>query len=54
LSSPSALWWSPDGAKISFLKSDETQVGIFYLTKYGKGAYPENIPVKYPKVSFFF
>ena len=46
------LWWSPDATKVAFIRSDETAVDIFYLTKYGLDAYPTQIPVKYPKPGY--
>jgi len=46
------LWWSPDATKVAFMRSDETAVDIFYLTKFGTAAYPTQIPVKYPKPGY--
>lgn len=43
-----AYSWSPDSKKIIFLKSDESEVKMFSMAKYGK-LYPENYNYKYPK-----
>ncbi|KAF9313541.1 hypothetical protein BG003_005079 [Podila horticola] len=55
--SPSALWWSPDGASIAFLHFDETKVPEFHYSLYMDGqlnapAYPRDIMMKYPKAGF--
>ncbi|KAG0317535.1 hypothetical protein BGZ99_006222 [Dissophora globulifera] len=55
--SPSALWWSPDGASIAFLRFDETDVPEFHYSLYMDNqldapAYPRDIMMKYPKVGF--
>lgn len=47
-----ALWWSPDATQVAFLRSDETEVDIFYITTYGTAPYPTQLPVKYPKPGF--
>ncbi|AMD22173.1 HGL167Wp [Eremothecium sinecaudum] len=47
-----ALWWSPKGDYISFLKSDESSVETYPINLYKKGdagQYPETINIKYPK-----
>lgn len=41
--------WSPDGSKILFLRSDESQVPEFDLTKYEGSLYPSEYRFKYPK-----
>ncbi len=41
--------WSPDGTKILFLRSDESQVPEFDLTKYEGSLYPSEYRFKYPK-----
>ncbi|KAF9981576.1 hypothetical protein BGZ75_007084 [Mortierella antarctica] len=55
--SPSALWWSPDGASIAFLRFDETEVPEFHYPLYMDNqldapAYPRDVMMKYPKVGF--
>ncbi|KAG0018086.1 hypothetical protein BGZ81_010404 [Podila clonocystis] len=55
--SPSALWWSPDGTSIAFLRFDETKVPEFHYSLYMDGqldapAYPRDIMMKYPKAGF--
>ncbi|KAI1306255.1 hypothetical protein EDD11_004841 [Mortierella claussenii] len=55
--SPSALWWSPDGLSIAFLRFDETEVPEFHYSIYMDSqtdarAYPRDIMMKYPKVGF--
>lgn len=55
--SPSALWWSPDGRSIAFLRFDETKVPEFHYSLYMDGqldapAYPRAIMMKYPKAGF--
>ena len=45
-----AFGWSPDGAKIAFLRFDETAVPEYHLDFFNKGAYPETYNFKYPKV----
>ncbi|KAG0334220.1 hypothetical protein BG004_000506 [Podila humilis] len=56
-SSPSALWWSPDGTSIAFLRFDETSVPEFHYSLYmdnqlSAPAYPRDIMMKYPKAGF--
>ncbi|KAI7824647.1 dipeptidyl peptidase IV N-terminal region-domain-containing protein [Gamsiella multidivaricata] len=55
--SPSALWWSPDGTAIAFLRFDETEVPEFHYSLYmdnqiNAPAYPRDVVMKYPKVGF--
>ncbi|KAF8930232.1 hypothetical protein BGZ58_008379 [Dissophora ornata] len=55
--SPSALWWSPDGTSIAFLRFDETEVPEFHYSLYMDNqidapAYPRDIMMKYPKAGF--
>jgi len=45
-----AFWWSPDGNKLAFLRSDESDVKEFTMTKYNDEMYPEYVTFKYPKV----
>ncbi len=45
-----AFQWSPDGNKIAFLRSDESEVEEFTMTNYNDDAYPEYVKFKYPKV----
>jgi dipeptidyl-peptidase-4 len=40
--------WSADSKKIAFLKTDESNVKMFSIAKYGD-LYPENYEYKYPK-----
>lgn len=45
-----ALRWSPDGSKLAFLRSDESEVKEFSFVKYLTGTpYPEVFSYKYPK-----
>ena len=45
-----AFWWSPDGSKIAFLRSDESRVKEFGFMKFLTGTpYPELFKYKYPK-----
>ncbi|SMN20795.1 similar to Saccharomyces cerevisiae YHR028C DAP2 Dipeptidyl aminopeptidase, synthesized as a glycosylated precursor [Maudiozyma saulgeensis] len=50
--SDKALWWSPDGSYIAFLKIDETDVKEFtipYYVQEENSIYPEMRSIKYPK-----
>lgn len=54
-----ALWWSPDGKKIVYLRFDETDVPVYSLPIYNPSAdagketaYPTNTEIKYPKPGF--
>ncbi len=44
-----AFQWNPDGAKLAFLKFDESEVPEFSMDLYGKGLYPTQEVFKYPK-----
>lgn len=47
-----ALWWSPNGDYLAFLKTDETNVGEFSIPYYAQkedDVYPEVKTIKYPK-----
>lgn len=41
--------WSPDGSRIAFLRSDESQVKEFTMPMYKGELYPEYVTFKYPK-----
>ncbi len=45
-----ALYWSPDGERLAYLKFDERDVPEFTYTDFKNGMYPEYITFKYPKV----
>ncbi|NJB87515.1 dipeptidyl-peptidase-4 [Lewinella marina] len=45
-----ALYWSPDGKRLAYLKFDERAVPEFTYTDFHDGAYPEYNTFKYPKV----
>ncbi len=45
-----ALYWSPDGERLAYLKFDERKVPEFTYTDFKNGTYPEYITFKYPKV----
>ncbi|THH39358.1 S9 family peptidase [Neolewinella litorea] len=45
-----ALYWSPDGQRLAFLKFDERAVPEFTYTDFHNGMYPEYNTFKYPKV----
>ncbi|PGH14544.1 hypothetical protein AJ80_05864 [Polytolypa hystricis UAMH7299] len=54
--SPSALWFSPDGKYIAFLRFDETGVPTFTIPYYMNSQkvappYPRELDIRYPKVS---
>ncbi|KAG0077163.1 hypothetical protein BGZ90_007622 [Linnemannia elongata] len=55
--SPAALWWSPDGTALAFLRFDETEVPEFHYSLYMNNqlnapSYPKDVIMKYPKVGF--
>lgn len=55
-SSNTALWISPDGKKIAFIRFDDTKVPQMPLSVYGgigdpAFQYPQHFPVSYPKVA---
>ena len=56
LASHSALWFSPDGSTIAYLKFNESQVPEYTYPLYEKDEhgtpYPRQISVKYPKPGF--
>ena len=45
-----ALYWSPDGKRLAYLKFDERAVPEFTYTDFHDGMYPEYNTFKYPKV----
>ena len=45
-----ALYWSPDGQRLAYLKFDESAVPEFTYTDFHNGMYPEYNTFKYPKV----
>ena len=52
-----ALWWSPDGRRITYLSFDETEVDKFDFPVYNPTddsskvhPYPEWVSMRYPKV----
>ena len=49
-----AIWqgfqWSPDGARIAYLRFDERNVPEFTMPMYNDDLYPEYVTFKYPKV----
>jgi dipeptidyl-peptidase 4 len=42
------FYWSPDGAKIAFMRFDESDVKEFWMVNYGN-LYPDHHKFKYPK-----
>ncbi|MBK7129314.1 MAG: S9 family peptidase [Crocinitomicaceae bacterium] len=44
-----AFYWSPDGARIAYLRFDESAVKEFTMDYYQGGTYPEPYTFKYPK-----
>ncbi|CAK9436297.1 uncharacterized protein LODBEIA_P08550 [Lodderomyces beijingensis] len=49
------LWWSPNGEKFAFLKSNNTQVPEFTVPFYAQQGhldYPELVKIKYPKAGY--
>ncbi|KAF9977561.1 hypothetical protein BGZ73_005690 [Actinomortierella ambigua] len=56
-SSTNALWWSPDGTALAFLRFDETEVPEFHYPIFMDGKleapdYPRDIMMKYPKAGY--
>ncbi|KAM9925612.1 hypothetical protein OXX59_003759 [Metschnikowia pulcherrima] len=54
-SSDIALWWSPRGDKLAFLRFDDTHVPEFQIPYYvqaGHEQYPEMRSIKYPKPGY--
>lgn len=58
-SSATALWWSPDSAKLAFLSFDETAVDEFTFPIYNPSddsyavvPYPDHVTMKYPKPGY--
>ncbi|PSS03331.1 hypothetical protein PHLCEN_2v4005 [Hermanssonia centrifuga] len=58
-SGDSALWWSPDSARVAFLRFDETAVDEFTFPVYNPTEdsyavvpYPEHVTMKYPKPGY--
>ncbi|KAH6561437.1 hypothetical protein BASA50_005658 [Batrachochytrium salamandrivorans] len=52
LGNGNALWFSPDGSHIAFIKFNDTLVKTYpleYYAKYGATAYPKELNIKYPK-----
>ena len=52
LESDKAMWWSPDGSYLGFLRIDETEVNEFtipYYVQTDDSIYPEMHSIKYPK-----
>ncbi|KAJ3195547.1 hypothetical protein HK101_011837 [Irineochytrium annulatum] len=50
LSTHDAMWFSPDGLRLAFLKFNETLVPDFHLQQYMvQEIYPKEVRVKYPK-----
>ena len=45
-----AIYWSPDGSHLAYLKFDESAVPEFTYTDFHNGMYPEYNTFKYPKV----
>ena len=45
-----AFFWSPDGAKLAFIRFNESAVKEFTMTRYNNALYPEYETFKYPKV----
>ncbi|KAF9155773.1 hypothetical protein DFQ26_009632 [Actinomortierella ambigua] len=55
--STNALWWSPDGTALAFLRFDETEVPEFHFPIFMNNqkqapAYPRDIMMKYPKAGY--
>jgi dipeptidyl aminopeptidase len=50
----SALWWSPQGDFVAFLRTDDTLVPLFPITYFVQddSAYPELRSIKYPKPGY--
>ncbi|KAG6002684.1 hypothetical protein E4U21_002836 [Claviceps maximensis] len=52
LESNAAMWWSPDGRYIAFLRTNESMVRTYTMSLYARAGdrqYPEPLPVRYPK-----
>ncbi|KAJ3226629.1 hypothetical protein HK099_004510 [Clydaea vesicula] len=54
LGSHDAMWFSPDGSRIAYLKFNETEVPEYHFQLYESphGSYPREVSVKYPKPGF--
>ena len=50
--SSSALWWSPDGSYLAYLRTDETDVPFVDLATYDGAPYTSAIRFHYPKPGF--
>ncbi len=51
----SALWWSPNGKFLSFLRTNDTNVPLFpipYFVENSNDIYPTLLNIKYPKAGF--
>jgi dipeptidyl aminopeptidase len=48
-----ATWWSPDATHVAYLRFNETEVPEYRLPLFAKSneSYPQEIAIKYPKVS---
>lgn len=49
------IWWSPDGTKIAYLKSNESNVPTYnypYYVDITTSSYTDLIPLKYPKAGY--
>ncbi|KAJ3330231.1 hypothetical protein HDU76_006156 [Blyttiomyces sp. JEL0837] len=49
LASHDAMWFSPDGTRLAYIKFNETKVPDFRLQNYFQHQYPKELTVKYPK-----
>lgn len=47
-----AVYWTDDGAKMAYIRWDETNVPTYYLEIFGDKEYPEVVDLKYPKPGF--
>jgi len=47
-----AMWWSPDGSKLAYLRFNDTQVHKFSFPIYTGDSYPNEETIRYPKAGF--
>ncbi|KAI8869310.1 hypothetical protein GQ42DRAFT_163511 [Ramicandelaber brevisporus] len=56
LSTPDALWWSPDAESLLFMRLDDSKVNMYSVPMYrpeeSDRAYPDTMNIRYPKPGF--
>lgn len=51
LSTNTAMYWSPGGRYLAYIKFNDTEVPMATYPLYGNGAYQEEKKIRYPKVA---